>query len=167
MCYSATCCCIADKQVQEQKGGQQYASLAARKQTLQAKRDPAGRPVFRTEKRSAEKIARLTGAKPAPSRAVAATPQLSDRGNISARTVTAAGGQAATRHAASYADLQIGRTGALKGAKDFPIQAPRLPRPAFKPGGSGGWRMGQLLPNVRPQSSHMHPVSSHVQLTFL
>lgn len=136
----------------------EYASLAAKRLALQAKAGQ-GRPVFRTEQRSAEKIARLV---PAASRVPAsADRQPTEAAQPTAKTAAAQGAAAALPSGAGHViALQRCGEGAhgarrLDGGAMLAATAGRRQalRPAFKPGGAAGWRMGQPLPTVSPRSS--------------
>ena len=140
----------------------QYAALAASRQALEARRGQ-GRPLLRTEQRSAEKV---LGAAPTAARAghryTAAAAAASILANGKDRHEPKDPAQlrrgrenipptASDRQGpAGYAQLQRGNTGAAAG-KAAAAQPPakRVPRPAFRPSGSNGWRLGQPTATVR------------------
>lgn len=153
------------KAVQEAAREAQYAELLALRQALEAKRGQ-GRPLLRTEKRSAEKI--LSAAGPLAARsahrnaaaAAAATgqpatdaqkgkapaqpPQLAGR-EIDPRVASAA----ARLAAAGYAQQPHAAALAAAAAAARRPPAARVPRPAFRPGGTTGWPLGQPTASVR------------------
>jgi hypothetical protein len=119
--------------------------------------------VFRTEQRSAEKIARLV---PAASWVPASVDrQPAEAAQPTAMTAAAQGAAAALPSGAGHViAVQRCREGAhgarqLDGRAMLAATAGRRQalRPAFKPGGAAGWRMGQPLSTVSPWSSFRTP----------
>ncbi|EIE24561.1 hypothetical protein COCSUDRAFT_61991 [Coccomyxa subellipsoidea C-169] len=153
-----------------------YAALAASRQVLEPKRGQ-GRPLLRTEQRSAEKV---LGAAPANSRA--------GHTNTSASVLADAGKRhepkdpaqlrrgaglenmppAGERQAgAGYAQLLRANAGAGAAGKTAAAQLParRVPRPAFRPSGSNGWRFGQPTVTVGEDlgygTAHARAMAAH------
>ncbi len=130
-----------------------------------------GRPLLRTEQRSAEKV---LGAAPADSRAGhtnTSASVLADAGKRhepkdKAQLRRGAGLEnmppAGERQAgAGYAQLLRANAGAGAAGKAAAAQLParRVLRPAFRPSGSNGWRFGQPTVTVSPPYLHPGPNS--------
>ncbi|CAL8467568.1 g7106 [Coccomyxa elongata] len=146
-----------------------YAALAASRQALEVKRGQ-GRPQLRTEQRSAEKIAAVS---PLAARqnhrtasAVNAAALLAEnQRRLETRNpaqLRRAGGR---ENDAPTASKQQEAAGYAKLQRPNAAVAARLPRPAFRPSGTNGWRLGQPTNSVGEDlgygTTHARAMAAH------
>jgi len=139
------------KAVQEAAREAQYAELLAARQALEAVKGQ-GRPQLRTEQRSTEKILSAAGplaARSAHGNAAAAAPAPgqpatdTQKGKAPAQPPQPAGRENDPQ-VAGYAQQPHPAAAAARRPP-----AARVPRPAFRPGGTTGWPLGQPTASVR------------------